>query len=301
MKLALGTAQLGTDYGIQNNGRPSPEDTEKLLDAAADCEINMFDTAAGYGNAEAVLGNYLERKGLLDSVQVVTKLNPNVLDNISAEQYETVLKNHMKRSMQRLKTDRLDGLLFHNAEYVFHPDAMKALIHMKQLGFVSKIGVSIYTPEEADEALHYDGLDIIQVPYNALDRRLDQSGFFYKAKNREIMVFARSSLLQGLLTMPPEQFPGYMDFARPYAVQFQALCKELSLSPLECAAGFVATHPYIDYLVFGADSAKQLQGYVHAAKKALNPDVYKNIISKFKDVPKRVVMPNLWRKGGNVD
>lgn len=300
MELVFGTAQLGTDYGIQNNGKPSVENAEKLLDAAVVCGIHLFDTAAGYGNAEVILGNYLERRGLRDSAKVITKLNPDVLHNTSIERYETVLKSHIERSIKRLRTDSLGGVLFHNAEYVFCADAIKALIHMKCLGIVSRVGVSVYTPEQAVEALRYDGLDMIQVPYNVLDRRLDQNSFFKEAKDRGIMVLARSSLLQGLLTMPLRQFPSYMSFAKPYVAQFQAMCKELSLLPLEGAVGFAAAHPYIDYLVFGSDSVKQLEEYVRAAQKGMAPDIYEFFDSKFQEIPERVVMPNLWREGGGI-
>lgn len=80
--------------------------------------------------------------------------------------------------MHRLKSDRLDGLLFHNAEYVFRTPAVEALIGEKYRGAVNRVGVSVYAPAEAEEALAYDGLDVIEVPYNVLDRRLDRSGFF---------------------------------------------------------------------------------------------------------------------------
>lgn len=294
MKLVLGTAQLGTDYGIQNHGKPSSENAKKLLDAAVGCGINIFDTAADYGNAEAIVGDYLEYRGLQNSTQVITKLSPNILNTIPVNQYEDVLQYQIEHSMHQLKIDRLEGALFHKAESVFHPDAIKALIHMKHLGIVNKVGVSIYTPEQANKALYYDGLDIIQVPYNVLDRRLDRSDFFEKAQNKGITVLARSSLLQGLLTMPIEKLPIHMDFAKIYVMQFQALCKELSVSPLECAVGFVAAHPYIDYLVFGSDGVKQLQEYVCAAKKKMPLNKYNVLLSKFKGVPERVVMPNLW-------
>lgn len=297
MELVLGTAQLGTDYGIQGNARPSPKNSEKLLDASIGCGISAFDTAAGYGTAEVLLGNYFERNNIRDTVRIITKLKPDILDGIPVGEYEAVLKENVKQSMRRLKTGYLDGLLFHNAEYVFRTDVIKAIINMKHPRVINKIGVSVYTPREAEEALHYNGLDIIQVPYNVLDRRLDRSGFFQKAKERGKIIFARSSLLQGLLTMPPEQLPGYMGFAVPYAVQFQSLCRELSLSPLECAVGFSAAHPSIDYLIFGTDSIKQLKEYVHTAETPMDPDIYRFIFSKFQDVPERVVMPFLWREG----
>lgn len=298
MKLALGTAQLGTDYGIQGNGRPSAEDSESLLDAAVERGISVFDTAADYGSAEALLGDYLECRGLRNSVRIVTKLRPGILDGIPAGKCGDVLENQIERSLHRLKTSRLDGLLFHSAEYVFRPDAVEALVRIKRRGLAEKVGVSVYTPREADEALRYDGLDIIQVPYNALDGRLDRSGFFEKAKSLGMTVFARSSLLQGLLTMPPERpFPADMGFAAPYVARFRGLCRELSLSPLECAVGFAAAHPCIDFLIFGADSRKQLEEYVRAAGKTMDPGSCEIVRSRFQDVPERVVTPFLWREG----
>lgn len=296
MKLVLGTAQLGTDYGIQGNGRPSPEGTEKLLDAALERGISLFDTAADYGDAEALLGNYLEKSGARDSVRVVTKLKQGVLDGVPEERYKAVLEQNIEQSMRRLKSGRLDGLLFHNAEYVFRPRAVEALIERKCRGTIDKVGVSVYTPAEAEKALAYHGLDVIEVPYSALDRRLDRSGFFRKAKERGMTVFTRSSLLQGLLVMSPERLPDSMDFATPYVAQFQELCREVSLPPLECAVGFAAAHPYIDYLVFGADSVKQLEEYVRAARNVMDPETFRLIFSKFQDVPERVVTPFLWRK-----
>lgn len=74
MKLALGTAQLGTDYGIQGNGKPDPKEARKLLDAALELGISLFDTAADYGDAEVLLGDYLAKSGARDSARVVTKL-----------------------------------------------------------------------------------------------------------------------------------------------------------------------------------------------------------------------------------
>ncbi|MVB09695.1 Aldo/keto reductase family protein [Caprobacter fermentans] len=296
MKLALGTAQLGTDYGIQGNGKPDPKEARKLLDAALELGISLFDTAADYGDAEVLLGDYLAKSGARDSARVVTKLRQGVLDGVPEKKYEAVLEQNIEQSMHRLKSDRLDGLLFHNAEYVFRTPAVEALIGEKYRGAVNRVGVSVYAPAEAEAALAYDGLDVIEVPYNVLDRRLDRSGFFRRARERGMTIFARSSLLQGLLTMPPERLPDFMGFAAPYVAQFQELCGEVSLSPLECAAGFAAAHPYIDYLIFGADSVKQLEEYARAARKGMDPEAYRLIFSEFQDVPERVVTPFLWRK-----
>ena len=46
----------------------------------------------------------------------------------------------------------------------------------------------VYEPEEALKAVDDVRIDIIQIPYNVLDKRLDRVGFFTKAKkhNKEI-------------------------------------------------------------------------------------------------------------------
>ncbi len=58
-RLTLGTVQLGMDYGIANTaGKPDYEKSAGILDAALEGGINAFDTAAAYGDSEAVIGRY---------------------------------------------------------------------------------------------------------------------------------------------------------------------------------------------------------------------------------------------------
>ena len=55
-KLGLGTVQFGQSYGISNmRGQVSAQDAGAILQAAARADIHLLDTAANYGEAEAVL------------------------------------------------------------------------------------------------------------------------------------------------------------------------------------------------------------------------------------------------------
>ena len=57
MKIILGTAQLGLDYGITNqNGKPSIETALDIIKTSLDNNITIFDTARGYGDSEKILG-----------------------------------------------------------------------------------------------------------------------------------------------------------------------------------------------------------------------------------------------------
>lgn len=48
MKLALGTAAFGQDYGINNDGQPSPLHIERILQLARQAGIDTVDTAPAY-------------------------------------------------------------------------------------------------------------------------------------------------------------------------------------------------------------------------------------------------------------
>ena len=59
-KLVLGTVQFGCQYGINSAGRPSQDDVKAILDEASANGITTLDTSCAYGDAEQVLGMWLE-------------------------------------------------------------------------------------------------------------------------------------------------------------------------------------------------------------------------------------------------
>ena len=171
-KLCLGTVQLGMKYGINNaiGRQPTEEESFALLQAAQNNGIDTFDTASVYGNAEVVLGNYnLNSPG---EVHFISKLKPDCADN------PTAVLEEIQNSLRRLKVKQLAGYLLHRATDLKRQSIMDGLAEAKKRGLTEKIGVSIYEPEEAMLAADDKRIDCIQVPYNVLDKRLDQAGFF---------------------------------------------------------------------------------------------------------------------------
>src|SRR5215471_4993200 len=56
-RLGIGSVQFGQAYGVSNTqGQVSRADVKLILELAARSGIGMLDTAANYGEAEAVLG-----------------------------------------------------------------------------------------------------------------------------------------------------------------------------------------------------------------------------------------------------
>ncbi len=285
MKLALGTVQFGMNYGIQTNGQPKIKQSIEILNKAYAAGICCFDTASAYGTAEKVLGEFLRQPQIeAEKLSVISKFNLNIEE----------LESCINQSLCRLGIDCLDGYMFHDANNIFDPAAVSALEGLKIKGLTRKIGVSIYTPIQAMKALEYDAIDIIQVPYNVFDRRLDKCGFFKKAKEQGVIVYARSSLLQGLLAMKPEEIPEYMSFSLPYLRKFQNDCLESGLKPFEAAVQYVLQHEYIDYIVFGVDNIAHLEEYITLSSKTMPVNARQLFKDSFTEVEDKLVMPNLW-------
>ena len=74
-RLALGTAQLGFDYGVANqHGRPNDRECWQLLAQAVELGVLHWDTATTYGDAEQRIGAFLRESGRQDDVKIVSKL-----------------------------------------------------------------------------------------------------------------------------------------------------------------------------------------------------------------------------------
>lgn len=296
MKLCLGTVQFGLNYGIQGNGQPQEEKAFEMLSYAIDNGIEVFDTASAYGEAEKVLGDFFRTyPEVLDKIGVVSKLKPDAFKKGKEEHWGEIAVQNAKESLIRLGIKRFTAYLFHNAAYIFSEKAVKALYEVKTAGLTERIGVSIYTPEEAMKALDYSQIEAIQIPYNLFDHRLDKCGFFEKAEEKGVLVFARSSLLQGLAVMDPDNLPDRVSFAKSYIDQFRDICRRFNEPCLKTAIGYVGGKSGINYVVFGVDNIKQLKEYISIKDKQLPDEMIETIDQEFRNVEERLVNPVLWK------
>ena len=287
MNYCLGTVQFGMNYGVQNNGRPNLELVFNILDEAISNGVFCFDTAMAYGNAEQILGKYIYDRNLnKDYIKIITK-------GKSQSDLQIIIDN-IKNSIENMHIEKLYGFLFHDSSVVYSKDSMDSLNRIKSNGYVENIGVSIYTPEEALKALEYD-IDIIQVPYNLFDSRLDKVSFFEKAKEKSIEIYARSSLLQGLALMDYNKLPSNVLFAKDYLIKFDNLCKKYNVDRLNAAVNYVSSNDLIDYIVFGTDNLKQFKEYMVIKDKKLPIEFINEIKNCFSDIPEKLVNPVLWK------
>lgn len=297
MKLCLGTVQLGMDYGIRGKKKPALEEALGIIDFAIHNGIDAIDTANAYGEAEDVVGTYLERNpNARGRIQLISKFRPNLLDDVPPVQYYPVMKENLLESLRRLHTDYLEGYLLHSSRYVFNDAIIDALKRLKAEGYVKKTGVSIYEVEEAKVGIQRGDLDFLQLPYSALDQRMLHSGVFKIAAEKSFPLHSRSAFIQGLVLMEEQEVPGFLEGARPLVGKIGLLCKEAGLTRVQLAMGYVKRQKTISHLVFGVRNIEQLQENIRAFSLGLPQDVYDELERQFAHVEADIVMPSLWKR-----
>jgi spore coat polysaccharide biosynthesis protein SpsF len=300
-ELVLGTAQLGLVYGAANRiGQPNARDAELILHSAVSAGVKWIDTAAAYGSAEQRIGAALPgSKG----VRIVTKLAPlDEFDETSdAGDIRRAVRDSVRRSCTRLGTDRLEVLLLHRAHHLMmHSGAVwNAVKALRDEGVIYDLGVSVYSPQEALAALADRDVRHIQLPFNALDWRWRDSGVFEAlAKRPGVTVHARSALLQGLLANANEaRWPEGVDHAELDA-RLDSLTRELDRdSPADLCLAYVRAQPWIDGVVVGMESLRQLALNIALFKRSpLTADEIAAVDATLPRASERLLNPALWAK-----
>jgi len=256
MKIALGTAQFGLDYGISNNnGQVNESIASEILAFAQTHKIDTLDTAIAYGKSEQVIGNICEHSQ--HSYKIITKLASLSSDYIT----------QIKGSKKRLKTDKLYAVMLHNVDCLLSEERSQnyqKLLKLKSEKHCKKIGVSVYSPQQLMSIIDNFEIDIVQIPLNIFDQRFAQNGIPELLKEKDIEVHARSLFLQGLLLMDINNIPTYFDDYKESFAQLTNYCKSYTLTKLEACLSFAKSMHFVDNFVIGVSTQLELMEITQA-------------------------------------
>ncbi len=291
-RLCLGTAAFGghdrARYGLNSKQAPSAAECVEMLRTAERAGLAL-DTAAAYGGAEELVGSTVSPQ-----VPLTTKLLPFL--SAHPDHLRRLIASEILASRTRLARNAQSpvGVLFHTPQYGAEPRMVAALLAARDSGLCQHVGASIYFPSEFDALL--PGLDIVQVPYSVFDRRFASSGVFERARERGILVYARSPFCQGLVVMEPAAVPDRLAHARPFVTVFRAVCDRYGIVPAEAAFRFALDGP-ADHIVFGVDDMGQLEEDLRFAASPPPQqwaDVARALAAELSELPEAVVVPSLW-------
>ena len=258
----LGTAQLSGGYGAFGNGSEiCDRELEAMLDLAQKSGIATIDTAEAYGEAESRLGMFD-----LSQFNLVTKIRTA---DLFKKFRNPCFQRTIEQSLTRLKTDKVQTILLHDAAYlnanqIF--DALKQLQKIRDLALCQKIGVSLYDPSQIFEIAHGNNVDVIQIPASAIDQRILHGDIISFCKKKNIEIHTRSVFLQGAL-LNSKKLPRHLTKWRTIFEAWETWLERKMLSPLEGAlsvANFFVTAG-VSKIIVGATSLEELEAIISAA------------------------------------
>jgi aryl-alcohol dehydrogenase-like predicted oxidoreductase len=140
---------------------------------------------------------------------------------------------------------------------------------LKQQGLITKIGVSIYSNDQLQKIIDNFDIDLVQLPFNILDRRLIDSRILSSLNDKSIEVHARSVFLQGLLLMTEQSRPVKFNRWKDLWKLWHEWLNDNQITALEATIRYAISTPEIDKVLVGVDSKSQLQEIVTASSGSL--------------------------------
>ena len=282
-RLALGTAQFGLAYGLNNQaGQPSTNAVAEVLAAAQAASLTLLDTAAAYGNSEARLGELASQN---PTFELITKLPAGPPAQVA---------QHLAESLARLRRAQLYGVMFHAFKPLQEePAAWQALQAARAGGQVARIGVSLYHPHEA-EWLLAEGwdIDLVQVPYNVLDQRF--AAVLPRLAARGVEVHVRSAFLQGLLLREPAALPEFFRSLAPKLTQLHQLAATAGVPLPALLLLFAAYAPGVARAVIGVDTVANLHENLAAAQYAAAAESLRLALAELAEPTDTFILPYTW-------
>jgi len=234
---------------------------DRLLNRAIDLGINFIDTADCYGDSEEKIGNALNRrrKDFYLSTKVDERDGPGV-------------SKKLERCLQRLRTDWIDLVLFHDVrgleyERIFEQRGLEALEKAREEGKVSHIGISIHQSiTMMEKAIRSGAFSVLMIAYSAIDEDRLSADLIPLAHMKGVGLIAMKPLAGGKLAEPLKKWN---------------LKYFKGESPAQVSLRYILTNPHITCAIPGMTNLKELEENIRVGESLR--DLTSEEISVFMD------------------
>ena len=288
--LGFGSATLGDNHG------PIPEEqADATVEAAHGQGIAYFDTAPWYGvgKSEQRVGRVLSRhprESIVLSTKVGRILTPFADSNLRDPRWPHGLANEVRfdytgagilqsyhDSLERLGLDRIDALLIHDLDAIYHSDeegisrrfeeldsglGYPALAELRESGEVGAIGAGINYVSLIPRFLERFELDffLVAMPYTLLSQ--DGLDELESCSQRGISVVIGAPFASGILAVGPGPVAtyGYRPADRTMtdrARRIAAVCKRFGVPLGAAALQMPLGHPAVASVIPGPNTPEQ--------------------------------------------
>lgn len=251
-------------------------DAAKVVHAACDQGISLFDTADLYQNGtnESNLGSALEgrRQHVLLATKVGNQRNPDGTSWTWNPRKAYILQE-VEESLRRLRTPYIDLYQLHGGT-MEDPweETLEAFELLIQQGKIRAFGISSIRPTVIRHVLRLLPPASVMMQYSPLDRRPEETVFPLLEKT-STRVVVRGAFAKGMLINKPVS--GFLDFPAEKVREIKSEIMQLGYSPEAVLIRFGLIEKAVATLVIGASSVDQISrlsaGY--EASKAVPDDL----------------------------
>lgn len=250
-RLVVGTANFGSNYGINKSGI-SERDVFKIIKDAVGRENIFIETGENYLGAEELIGS------VLDS----TKFN-NLIIKISPKHFSSknAFLKSVEGSLKRLRQDSTFAIMLHGLGDSLNKSAdsvKSALNTVLDEGLTNRVGVSCYEIAEVlDARKQFPEMTIFQLPENIADRRKQNSEKLIELFHLGIIFQVRSIFLQGLLVKKVMNLPTELNEVELIRLEIESLAKKYGIDSTDLCLRYAQSIDWASQLVLGFDSFEQ--------------------------------------------
>jgi aryl-alcohol dehydrogenase-like predicted oxidoreductase len=303
MRVGFGCVTLGSGTG------PSGRAGIRLVQAAVDAGVTLFDTADAYGSgaSERTLGRALA--GRRDEVEIATKAGYRFQERSAVERQvrrvlapvarrrgqgssatrraatgsyasqdfsPTHLRSALEGSLRRLGTDHVDVYQLHGPRQA-HPELVPVLHEFVDAGMVRRVGVGAegldvacqWVPGVSTPSETVRPIDVLQVPFGPLDPDA-ATVLLTDARRCGVEIWARG-LFGGGVMAAEVAGSTTIDAADTSRLRaLRAIADELDLDLFELAISFVRSFSDVSVVMLGMSSERHLERNLDMIRSA-NP------------------------------
>ena len=279
-KIIIGSANFTQKYGADLIKITSHE-IKKILNLAKKNNICKIDTAESYLKDKKIFKNINKK------FKFLSKISPDYKWT-SLEFCQKKLNDHFNN----LNTKKIQTLLLHDSEILFTKHGTKIfrnLEDLKKKKYFQKIGLSIYDTDCLNYTTSNFDLDVVQCPYNILDKRILTTGWFDKLKDLGIETHVRSIFLQGLLVNKSVYKKKYFKKWQKQISEWFMFLENNKISPIDYCLSDLLQNDF-DKIIIGINNFYSLKEIINF--KMIN----KNKMFDLKIDDLKLIDPRKWKK-----
>lgn len=249
-------------WGMWRFGQSTIDEARRLVEAALEAGVTLFDTAdiygfdgaGGFGDAEALLGRLFAQAPALRS-QMVLATKGGIQPPLPYDSSPAYLAKALDASLARLGVEHVDLYQIHRPDILSHPqEVARALEDAVQAGKVRAIGVSNYTAAQISALGAFLDIPLAshQPEFSPLHLEPLENGLFDQAMERSMAILAWSPLGGGRIGAPQDAR------SRSVAAALDLKAEAAGVSRAAATYSWIMAHPVCAIPIVGTQNVARM-------------------------------------------